>query len=225
MRRLPSFDQPIDALIVGANGGLGRAFTQALVADTGVRYVHAWSRQINPDRQEKLVPRSLDVSNATELSNAAAEIDRLSLIIVTTGFLSNEDGSLPERSWKTLDAANMAESFRINTIIPALVAKHTLPLSATFRSRGIRGVVGPRRQHIRQPIGWLVQLSRQQSGAQPDRDVPQDRTAANPPGSRMPWPSSRYGRHIAFKAVSEVAPSRPPRACTGRGCRASLARY
>lgn len=49
------------------------------------------------------------------------------LVIVTTGILHGP-GFMPERSLRQLDPAVMAEIFRVNTIAPALVAKHVLPL-------------------------------------------------------------------------------------------------
>ena len=42
--------------------------------------------------------------------------------------LTLADGSGPERSYKQIDGAAMDEVFRLNTIGPALVAKHMLPL-------------------------------------------------------------------------------------------------
>ena len=128
MTALHSFGQPIDALIVGATGGLGRAFTDALIADASVRTVHAWSRSPTGTQHNKLTVREFDISDQDQLRTAADTVDRLSLVIVSTGLLHNGDGSLPERSWKSLDPAHMAENFRVNTILPAIIAKHTVPL-------------------------------------------------------------------------------------------------
>lgn len=62
---------------------------------------------------------------------AAAEAMRDSppdLVIVASGVLALSDGTRPERSYKSLDPGVMAEMFAVNTIGPALVAKHMLPL-------------------------------------------------------------------------------------------------
>ena len=39
----------------------------------------------------------------------------------------------PEKTWRSLNAAALAKAFRINTVGPALVAKHFLPLLARRR--------------------------------------------------------------------------------------------
>jgi NAD(P)-dependent dehydrogenase (short-subunit alcohol dehydrogenase family) len=49
-------------------------------------------------------------------------------VIVATGVLTLPDGTGPERTYKRLDPAIMAQVFALNTIGPALVAKHMLPL-------------------------------------------------------------------------------------------------
>jgi len=51
----------------------------------------------------------------------------LRLLIVASGFLHGAPGQ-PERSWAHLDAAYLNHVFAINTIGPALVMKHFLPL-------------------------------------------------------------------------------------------------
>lgn len=50
------------------------------------------------------------------------------LVIVASGVLTLADGAGPERSLRQLDPGVMEEVFRVNTIGPALVAKHMLPL-------------------------------------------------------------------------------------------------
>ena len=52
----------------------------------------------------------------------------LDLVIVATGLLHAEDGFGPEKSLRDLDADALARSYAVNTIGPALVAKHFLPL-------------------------------------------------------------------------------------------------
>ena len=51
----------------------------------------------------------------------------LRLLIVATGFLHGDAGQ-PERSFINLDAAYLQQVFAINTLGPALVMKHFLPL-------------------------------------------------------------------------------------------------
>jgi len=127
MSILSSFNTPIDALVVGANGGIGRAFIDKLLGDANVRRVHAWSRQTCPIEHEKLSPLIIDIGDETQLKSAADTLEKLDLVIVASGILHNDQGLFPEKSYKNIDPQNMAEGFLVNTIFPALVAKHTLP--------------------------------------------------------------------------------------------------
>ena len=47
---------------------------------------------------------------------------------MASGVLTLADGTGPERTYKRLDAGAMAEVLALNTIGPALIAKHVLPL-------------------------------------------------------------------------------------------------
>lgn len=66
-------------------------------------------------------------------SSIAAAIDTMrsdppQWAIVATGVLTLSDGSGPERTFKRLDPAVMAQVLALNTIGPALIAKHLLAL-------------------------------------------------------------------------------------------------
>ncbi len=50
------------------------------------------------------------------------------LVIVATGVLTLSGGTAPERTYKRLDPGAMAEVLALNTIGPALIAKHMLAL-------------------------------------------------------------------------------------------------
>ena len=125
---LESFPDPVDALVVGANGGLGRAFVDALIQCGNVRTVHAWSRRASLHRGQKLASRIVDVDDEAQLKAAVGGIDRLSLVVVATGVLHNDNGLGPEKTWRSIEPGHMAETFRVNAILPLLIAKHTLPL-------------------------------------------------------------------------------------------------
>ena len=127
MTALNSFDEPIDALVIGANGGLGRAFVDALVRDERVRTVNAWSRGEIAASHDKLSSSIVDTGEETQIAASTSAIGRLSLVIVATGILHNHKDMFPEKSWKEIDPVQLAESLRINAILPALIAKHTLP--------------------------------------------------------------------------------------------------
>ncbi len=73
-------------------------------------------------------PLRLDYAEPDTIAEAAGSIGGpLDLVIVATGLL--HDGEFgPEKSLRDLDADALARSFAVNTIGPALVAKHFLPL-------------------------------------------------------------------------------------------------
>lgn len=82
------------------------------------------------DARVRQIP--LDLENEETIVGAAASLadafGSLDLVIVATGILYHEDGLRPEKTWRSLDAAALERVLRINTIGPALVAKHFLPL-------------------------------------------------------------------------------------------------
>ena len=109
------------AVVIGATGGIGNALMQALAQDTAYDAVIGLSRSSTPP---------LDLLSETSITAAAAFINAQGtprLIIDATGVLQSETIK-PEKSWRELNAVQMAETFAINAIGPALVMKHFLPL-------------------------------------------------------------------------------------------------
>ena len=75
-------------------------------------------------------PFSFDLTEEASIAEAAAMMrdEPPEWVIVASGVLTLADGTGPERSYRRLDAVTMAEVLTINTIGPALIAKHILPL-------------------------------------------------------------------------------------------------
>ena len=116
---------------------------RALTASSRFAIVHGLSRS-GPDR--------LDLEDEATIAAAAARVAEgppPTLVFVATGVL--HDGQEPERSYRTLGADHMLRDYRINTVGPALVAKHFLPLlpkdqRATFAALSARvGSIGDNR--------------------------------------------------------------------------------
>jgi NAD(P)-dependent dehydrogenase (short-subunit alcohol dehydrogenase family) len=115
------------ALVVGASGGLGAAFVAKLVGDPRFTQVIVWTRSAAPIASgEKIVARSIDLRDESTIQAAAATLDEVDLAIVATGLLHDRHLQ-PEKSWRSLTPSAMIRAFEINTIGPALVAKHVLP--------------------------------------------------------------------------------------------------
>ncbi|MBV7266950.1 SDR family NAD(P)-dependent oxidoreductase [Erythrobacter ani] len=120
---------PLSAAVFGSTGGIGRALCQEL-ADRGCETIHAGSRSGADIGVSGAAPFAFDLTNESSIEAAALSMkdDPPEWIIVATGVLTLESGEGPERTFKRLDAGAMAEVFALNTIGPALIAKHVLPL-------------------------------------------------------------------------------------------------
>lgn len=120
---------PRTACVFGASGGIGQALCEELAA-RGTQVIYAGSRGGTGPEAEGIRPFAFDLADEASIA-AAAEAMRAQppeWIIVATGVLTLPDGTGPERTYKRLDGASMAEVFALNTIGPALIAKHMLAL-------------------------------------------------------------------------------------------------
>lgn len=114
--------------VLGASGGIGAALTGRLAADPAVAEVFAGSRSLLPSGS-KITPFIFDMTDETSIAEAAERIAApLDLVFVATGMLHRPGGPVPEKALRAIDADAMAELLRINTIGPALIAKHFVPL-------------------------------------------------------------------------------------------------
>jgi NAD(P)-dependent dehydrogenase (short-subunit alcohol dehydrogenase family) len=117
------------AVVFGASGGIGAAMVAALSDDPRCAGVWAGAR-IAPGDAGKVTGFAFNLTDESSIAGAAEAIGEggpVHLVLVTTGILHTETFG-PERSWRELDAATMAQVFAINTIGPALIAKHMLDL-------------------------------------------------------------------------------------------------
>lgn len=115
------------AVVIGASGGLGAGFALALQrAPSAMVQVLSLSRHSAPP---------LDLLNEDSIAHAAQWVRAqtqasgrpVRLVVDATGWLHG-DGWMPEKTWRSLDAAHMAHAFAVNAIGPALLMKHFLPL-------------------------------------------------------------------------------------------------
>lgn len=120
---------PRRAAVFGATGGIGHALCKAL-AERGAEMVYAGSRAGEGQGHAAIRPFAFDLTDETSIIAAAAMMraEPPEWVIVATGVLTLADGTGPERTYKRIDPAAMAQVFALNTIGPALIAKHVLPL-------------------------------------------------------------------------------------------------
>lgn len=119
---LSSFPQGGAAVVIGASGGIGKAFVEALETSQAFNRVIGLSRAGEPP---------LDLTNPASIERATKHLSEadedIRLVIDATGFL--HDGTFaPEKSWSEIDLAHMEKSFAINAFGPALLIRHMLPL-------------------------------------------------------------------------------------------------
>ncbi len=107
------------AVVIGASGGIGAAVAAQLRASGRYAVVHGLSRSGTGLDLE-------DEATIVAAARAVAEGPAPGLIFVATGVLHH--GQEPERSYRAMTVEHMLRDYRINTVGPALVAKHFLPL-------------------------------------------------------------------------------------------------
>lgn len=126
------------AAVIGASGGIGAALVEALEDEGGYDRVHAFSRSGSGDAH-------LDFDDEDSVRAAAATASSgspLELVIVATGLLHDATRG-PEKSLGELDPDWLLRNFRVNTVGPAIVAKHFLPLLPADR-RSVFAVLSAR---------------------------------------------------------------------------------
>lgn len=140
-----SFPNGFRTVVFGASGGIGAALVQSVAAAPQRGAIYALSRKDNAPCEDGLKPLRFDLRDEASIASAASDIGAdgpVHLVIVATGLLHRES-TQPEKSWRALNADAMAELYAINTIGPALIGKHMLPLlakgeKAVFAALGAR---------------------------------------------------------------------------------------
>jgi NAD(P)-dependent dehydrogenase (short-subunit alcohol dehydrogenase family) len=118
------------AIVIGASGGIGSALVAQLAGDPRFASVLALSRQNIADEDQRIVRARVDVTDEASIAAAAQEaraLGEIRLVLVASGLLHGS-GVRPEKHWGELDGATLARVFAVNSIGPALVGKHFLPL-------------------------------------------------------------------------------------------------
>ncbi|PKP94825.1 MAG: short-chain dehydrogenase [Alphaproteobacteria bacterium HGW-Alphaproteobacteria-16] len=111
------------AVVIGATGGIGGALADALEEEGAHDCVWRFGRSLTRAAH-------LDLTDEASIEAAAANVAAgppPSLILVATGLLAQGEHG-PEKALRDLDPDWLARIFEVNTIGPALVAKHFLPL-------------------------------------------------------------------------------------------------
>ncbi len=119
--KMNSLGEGYRALVIGASGAIGSAFCELLNEDPSCAYVRELGRNSVP---------CLDLQEADSIARAASELAQeapYQLILHAAGLL-HRDEIKPEKSYSAIEADTLQTIFQVNTIGPALVLRHFLPL-------------------------------------------------------------------------------------------------
>lgn len=125
-------------MLFGASGGIGQAIRAYI--ESQVSYDHLWIGSRNPlkSAEAKTHPFVFSIDDEKTIEEAvkkACDHGALDLVIVATGLLSNGSDITPEKNLRDLKLGQLEEYFKVNTIGPSLIAKHTIPkLNKTNKS-------------------------------------------------------------------------------------------
>lgn len=120
------------ALVIGASGSIGSAFTQLLRANPRCGHVEGLHRHSLP---------AIDFDHEDSIAQAAAvlaEQPKFHLIINAVGVLHSSH-FMPEKKLSDLNYDQMMATFRVNTLGPALTLRHFSPLLDA--ERGVMAVI------------------------------------------------------------------------------------
>ena len=122
---LASLPDGYRAAVFGASGGIGRAFVDLLTADPRCAGIYAGSRRADATPYDTVTPFHFDLTDTASLAASAETVGAPDLVIVATGALHGP-ALTPEKSLRSIESASLQESFAINAIGPALIARHVL---------------------------------------------------------------------------------------------------
>ncbi len=145
--------------IIGASGSIGIAFTEQLAALYENATINVFSRKDLKNSSKNTKSHLIDYGNEASIEAAAAIASKeapLDMVIVTTGIL-HVDEIMPEKALRELSAEKFRYLFEVNSILPALLAKHFLP-NLNRDSRSVFAVLSARVGSIsdNQLGGWYA---------------------------------------------------------------------
>jgi NAD(P)-dependent dehydrogenase (short-subunit alcohol dehydrogenase family) len=122
-------DKKFSIAIIGAGGGIGSEFVRQFSEDKYIEKIYAFTGSDQKFTNDKVIINKIDIENEDSIKQAseiAGKDTPLDLVIVAVGML-HQDKLMPEKTIKNLSKENFQQIYNINTIAPAIIAKHFLP--------------------------------------------------------------------------------------------------
>lgn len=130
MVSLKSFRKGYRAMIFGASGAIGQGLCKHIQSDPNCAELITAGRRKGVLSQVRHLPISMDEpSTFADVIESAHQNAGLDLVMVATGVLHTPQYG-PEKSWREINSAWMQDVYKINTILPSLIAQNALPILA-----------------------------------------------------------------------------------------------
>lgn len=117
-------------VVIGSSGAIGSALVDRLSIKYPHARVYAFSRRASEFSQPNVHWLEIDYDSEESIAGASQKVWQggvLSLVIVATGLLHGQD-LMPEKSLRDLSFKQFERLFFANAALPAMIAKHFLPL-------------------------------------------------------------------------------------------------
>jgi NAD(P)-dependent dehydrogenase (short-subunit alcohol dehydrogenase family) len=134
------FETAANALVVGATQGIGLEFVRQLLQAPQMVHVFATYRSaqratalfaLMSEHPDRLHCIAMDLTQEESIANGLDEIKQITpqlhFVVNCVGLLHSAQQQ-PEKALRQLNADNLMRYFQINSIGPALLAKHLMPL-------------------------------------------------------------------------------------------------
>lgn len=117
-------------VVIGGSGAIGAEFVNQFSKQYQKATVHVFSRSYTQEGGYKnIMQHPIDYSCEQSIALAANQCSQqnaVDMIVVATGILHDSKVN-PEKTLKQISAEKLLHIFKVNTIVPALVAKHFIP--------------------------------------------------------------------------------------------------
>jgi NAD(P)-dependent dehydrogenase (short-subunit alcohol dehydrogenase family)/flavin reductase (DIM6/NTAB) family NADH-FMN oxidoreductase RutF len=132
-RETPRKD-PKRLLVIAANGGIGHAYCENILADYPDVQLIRMARDVNTllPLNGHVIDIEMDLSDDSSIDNslsALADLGQIDWVFVASGWLHDE-ATKPEKTYRSLQREHLLKSYNINAVGPALFISRFLTISA-----------------------------------------------------------------------------------------------